>query len=41
MKNAIQNIQMPQFVVAYNEITDEEVVEVTEGDDNAKNVRES
>jgi hypothetical protein len=32
---------MPQFVVAYNEITDEEVVEVTEGDGKGKNVRES
>lgn len=36
VKSAIQNMQMPQFTIAYNEITDEEVVDVALIEDNAR-----
>ena len=42
VKTAIQNIQMPLFTVAFNEITDEEVVDVTLGDvDDRENGRKN
>ena len=40
MKSALQNIQMPEFTVVYNEITDEEVVEVGMREGQEKKQRE-